>query len=331
MESIDIPPSPVSAAVNTAGATSVSAGYLDATKNTPLLQTTDNEDAVVVNTPVAESQPTESQVAVTDQTREISDQQQGTEGNDGTTIPASSSNVSMQNVASAATFVNEQVGKVRQLAEEGPLSFRVLAFLGGVAMIVTSVLDWVGEIFAFKLLRCLISIYTFLFGIVICILEGRTFVPETHKYQQKLVGFAKILQYVWGRGLFYFFAGALQFSQMRILDIASGGFMIFVGIVSLIVGNRTAKKLHKLSESISDEQNLLEKFTQFDLDKDDYLEQNDFAELVAEMGLDLDHNELVAAFSTIDADDDQKISFEDFKTWWTGFSYKSAPEASLLV
>ena len=56
-----------------------------------------------------------------------------------------------QTVSAATAFVNEQVGKVRQLAEEGPLSFRVLAFLGGVAMIVTSVLDWIGELFGFSM------------------------------------------------------------------------------------------------------------------------------------------------------------------------------------
>lgn len=236
-----------------------------------------------------------------------------------------------QPVTAATAFVNEQVGKVRQLAEEGPLSFRVLAFLGGVAMIVTSVLDWIGELFGFSAHKFLISVYTFSFGIVICILEGRMFVPETHKYQQKLCNYVRLLKYVWGRGLFYFFAGTLQFSQMRILDMASGSFMIFVGIISLIVGNRTSKKLSQLSESIGDEEKLWEKFVQYDTDRDDFLEQADFAQLVYDMGLNLDNNEHVAAFATIDADDDQKISYGDLKSWWSGFNSKASHEVALLV
>jgi len=249
--------------------------------------------------------------------------------NRGESIQPSPSASSYQNVTASIVFVNEQVGKVRQLAEEGPLSFRVLAFLGGVAMIITSVLDWIGEIFGFNILKFLISVYTFLFGIIICILEGRMFVPETRKYQQKLIAYARLLKYVWGRGLFYFFAGTLQFSQMRILDIASGSFMICVGIISLVVGKRTSNKLSQLSESIENEEILWEKFNEYDKDKDDYLEQADFAELVNDMGLSLDHNEHIAAFSTIDVDDDQKISFKDLKNWWSGFNSKSS--AALLV
>jgi len=240
-----------------------------------------------------------------------------------------------QTVSAATAFVNEQVGKVRQLAEEGPLSFRVLAFLGGVAMIVTSVLDWIGELFGFSMHKFLISLYTFSFGIIICILEGRMFVPETHKYQQKFIIYAKLLKYVWGRGLFYFFAGTLQFSQMRILDMASGSFMIFVGIISLVVGNRTSKKLSKLSQSIAaDEDKLYDKFVQYSQPNnhiDDYLEQADFAELVHDIGLSLDNNEHIAAFATIDADDDGKISFDDLKSWWSGFNTKTSHEVSLLV
>ena len=158
------------------------------------------------------------------------------------------------------------------------------------------------------------------------------FVSETHKYQQKFITYAKLLKYVWGRGLFYFFAGTLQFSQMRILDMASGSFMIFVGIISLVVGNRTAKKLTLLSESIAgDEEKLWDKFVQYDTDRDDYLEQQDFAELVHDIGLNLDNNEHIAAFATIDADDDGKISFADLKSWWSGFNSKTSHEVSLLV
>ena len=176
------------------------------------------------------------------------------------------------------------------------------------------------------------SLYTFSFGIIICILEGRMFVPETHKYQQKFITYAKLLKYVWGRGLFYFFAGTLQFSQMRILDMASGSFMIFVGIISLVVGNRTSKKLTLLSESIAgDEEKLWEKFEQYDTDRDDFLQQQDFAELVHDIGLNLDNNEHIAAFATIDADDDGKISFADLKSWWSGFNSKTSHEVSLLV
>jgi len=277
-------------------------------KDTPLLDTTDQGDMEIVESPSTKSRTPEN------------GSEQGISGS-----------LDMGSVGVAASFVNEQVGKVRQLATEGPLSFRVLAFLGGLAMVITSVLDWIADIFRLSAFRALISVYTFMFGTVILILEGKMFVPETCKYQKKMFGLAKFLRYVWGRGLFYFFSGSLQFSQMTFLNMVSGGFMCFVGIVSIVTGWSTASKLKQMRESLINEATCNNKFKQHDIDQDEYLDSNEFTELVKDLGLEFDHNELVAAFCTIDRDDDKKISTNDFESWWERFQANSVREASMMV
>lgn len=284
------------------------------TKETPLLDTNDQGDMVIVDRP---------HVRMVDK--------QNTAGIGTRDSVEGGSGLDIASMGKAASFVNEQVGKVRQMATEGPLSFRVLAFLGGVAIIITSVLDLLGEIFHLSVIKAVVSVYTFIFGVFICILEGRTFVPETLKYQRKIVSLAKFLKFVWGRGIFYFFAGSLHFSQMGFLNMVSGGFVCFVGIISIITGWSTASKLKQMRESLSTQSALNEKFNRHDDDHDGFMDSTNFAEFVKDMGLELDHNELVAAFATIDKDDDEKISLEDISLWWNGFQATSVREASLMV
>mmetsp|Transcript_615 Transcript_615/g.820 ORF Transcript_615/g.820 Transcript_615/m.820 type:complete len:319 (+) Transcript_615:94-1050(+) len=297
--------------------TSAGQSTVTSTKETPLLNTTEHDDMVIVDSPTSRVR-----------TSELQGNPAGGMGAAGTD---DRNGIKMSSVGAAASFVNEQVGKVKRLATEGPLSFRVLAFLGGVAMIITSVLDWLGEIFRFSVLRALISVYTFIFGVFICILEGKMFVPDTAKYQLRVFSLAKFLKFVWGRGAFYFFAGSLQFSQMGFLNMASGGFMCFVGIISIITGWSTASKLKQVRESLANVTTVNDKFVKYDDDNDGYLDATNFAALVKDVGLELDHNELVAAFATIDKDDDEKISLQEFNNWWSSFQANTVREASLMV
>jgi len=158
------------------------------------------------------------------------------------------------------------VANVRKVAEDGPLSFRVLAFLGGAIMMVTSVLSVLSDVFTFSIMSSLISLYTFILGLFIIVLEGKMFMPirSVGAYQQQLFSMAKFLQYVWGRGMLYIFAGTLQLSQMNFLNIISGVYICFVGIISLLVGHSTSSKLIQLRTSITDEAVLQQKFKEHD-------------------------------------------------------------------
>jgi len=210
------------------------------------------------------------------------------------------------------------VANVRKVAEDGPLSFRVLAFLGGAIMMVTSVLSVLSDVFTFSIMSSLISLYTFILGLFIIVLEGKMFMPirSVGAYQQQLFSMAKFLQYVWGRGMLYIFAGTLQLSQMNFLNIISGVYICFVGIISLLVGHSTSSKLIQLRTSITDEAVLQQKFKEHDKDEDNALNLLEFQSFITDLGLEMDHNELVAAFNEIDFSDTGKVSLNDFTGWW---------------
>ena len=234
---------------------------------------------------------------------------------------------------SGRDFGEATVANVRKVAEDGPLSFRVLAFLGGAIMMTTSVLSVLSDVFTFSLLSCLISIYTFIFGLFILVLEGKMFMPSksVSGYQQKLFSLVKCLQFVWGRGLLYIFAGTLQLSQMTFLNMVSGGYMCFIGIISLLVGHSSHNKLTQLRASIADEAVLRKKFKEHDKDSDQALNLLEFQSFITDLGLEMDHNELVAAFSVIDSRDTGKVALNEFKEWWSGFESRESADSGTLV
>uniref|UniRef100_A0A7S2PCK6 EF-hand domain-containing protein n=1 Tax=Leptocylindrus danicus TaxID=163516 RepID=A0A7S2PCK6_9STRA len=210
-----------------------------------------------------------------------------------------------------------------QFETEGPPSYRVLAFLGGLLFIVSSVVHLIEDIISLNYSRLIISAYTGFFGIVICLLEGRDRVCPI-RHQKSLLHWAKCLHYVWGRGLLYIFAGFLALSQGGSFDIFVGGFEIAVGVLALVVGKKAALKLAHLSRSVISETELLDKFNQADENNMGYLAVNEFENFLELYGLkDLDVHELAAAFSAVDHDDDGKISFIDLNSWFRQFQYDS--------
>lgn len=124
----------------------------------------------------------------------------------------------------AGKFAQEKVGELRNYASEGYLPLRVLAQIGGLAMIVLSIMGFIRAIIHLKFLDALVEVYTFLLGIVVIILETKAF-PK--RFEQSLSKYALFLRFVWGRGCLYFVAGSLQATQVRpkesfLSSVASG-------------------------------------------------------------------------------------------------------------
>lgn len=66
----------------------------------------------------------------------------------------------------AATLINQSAAKIKKAKMEGPLTFRTLGFIGGLAMIVSNGLGIVDRFFSFNFTGCLIAIYGVLFGVL---------------------------------------------------------------------------------------------------------------------------------------------------------------------
>jgi Ca2+-binding EF-hand superfamily protein len=60
----------------------------------------------------------------------------------------------------------------------------------------------------------------------------------------------------------------------------------------------------------------LNAFQSNDRNGDGILEMFEFEGLVLDLGIELDNDELDAAFSSIDTNNDKKIVYDEFRTWW---------------
>lgn len=66
----------------------------------------------------------------------------------------------------AASLINQSADKIKKAKMEGPLTFRTMGFIGGLAMIVSNGLGIVDRFFSFNFTGCLIAVYGVLFGVL---------------------------------------------------------------------------------------------------------------------------------------------------------------------
>ena len=153
------------------------------------------------------------------------------------------------------------------------------------------------------------------------VVGGLAFVLESHlskvqKYREKITSRAPILNQVVGRGSMYATAGLVQCCILHPLNLVVGFFNMAVGIYLLHVGHNAAASLEALKKAINDEGALEQKFRIHDANGDGVLEAYEFDGLMLSLGMELDNDELDAVFSSIDANGDQKIVYDEFLSWW---------------
>jgi hypothetical protein len=225
------------------------------------------------------------------------------------------------NVSGATEYMTKQMDSLKAMSSKGPMTFRVMALTGGVAMVFQCAMGSLGKLFSFSPLGALIEIYCGIFGVMTVILEAQDY-AFLKSFRATLNENAKFLTKTWGRGLFYFFAGSLMFSQFNLFDMLIGGWMCFTGFTSVIVGAATANKLTDLKKSMASESFVKKLFNEMDADSSGTLDSVELAALCKSLGSPLDHNELVAALTTMDTSGDGKISYEEFYEWWAGWKHE---------
>ena len=195
---------------------------------------------------------------------------------------------------------------------QGGKSVRILALGSGMGLVACSVLWIVDQ--RFSLLEMAASLAALAAGICSFILESNLSFCES--LREKLVAKFPILRKVSGRGSMYAFVGMLQCALFHALHLIVGLFTAVVGIYMIKIGQHASESLSKLKKSITDEKALLNAFQSNDRNRDGILEMFEFEGLVLDLGIELDNDELDAAFSSIDTNNDKKIVYDEFRTWW---------------
>jgi len=224
--------------------------------------------------------------------------------------------LSPSNVMEAKNFANERAAEFRQNLNEGHMSLRLLALLGGLAMIVVSVMGFMSDAFMFKWISAVFQIYTVLLGFVIIILESGRQLSFFRRLENNLYKNALFLKYVWGRGLLYFFAGTLMISLSDPLDVLVGLYFCAVGVLFWCVGRSAAKKMGNMRRSALNPQLLQEQFAAADKDGKGSLTMKQFRSLTDGLGMDLTRREVESSFSQFDCGPEGRVNYETILHWW---------------
>jgi EF-hand domain pair/COPI associated protein len=222
--------------------------------------------------------------------------------------------------SAGAGLLNASTQEIQKARLDGPLTFRMLGFLGGIAMIISNGIAILERFFSFHFANALIAIYGVLFGILITMLEAPSCPAVPFCAGQRLDAgirfYCKFLEFTWGRGLLYFFVGTLQVANWNMLDWAVGGFMIFVGLTAMGAGINAARQLRLLRFAMKDENALKETWNKHDADGSGSLDVKELTKFVQEAGVDMSRNEIAATYMKLDKNFDEKLTYEEFYYWW---------------
>lgn len=200
----------------------------------------------------------------------------------------------------------------------GATTVRILGFACGMGLMSASVLLWTKWIVdhRFSFFELFVSLLGFGVGIVSFILESNCFFIEESK--KNMINAIPYLGQVSGRGALYTGVGLLQCSVFHALHLFVGLFTAIVGLYMINIGQQSAKSLAILKKSIKDENALKEAFQANDQNGDGILEKFEFDSLMLTLGVELDNDELEAAFCSIDTNNDKRIVYDEFRLWWKG-------------
>jgi hypothetical protein len=195
---------------------------------------------------------------------------------------------------------------------QGGTSVRILALASGMGLVTSSVL-WIVD-HRFSLLEVAASLTALATGICSFVLESNLSFCESSR--EKMLAKAPVFGKVSGRGLIYACVGMLQCALFNALHLTVGLFTAAVGIYMIKLGRHASESLSTLKKSITNEKALLNAFQSNDRNGDGVLEMFEFEGLILELGVELDNDELDASFRFIDTNNDKKIVYDEFRTWW---------------
>lgn len=198
----------------------------------------------------------------------------------------------------------------------GNAQVRILALASGFGLIACSILIWTRWIVdaRFASFELIISLTALAVGVCAFILESNLVICE--RPRTLMLVYAPGLRRVIGRGSMYAVTGLLQCTVFHPLQLLVGLFTAIVGIHMIQIGRKASISLALLKQSITDEKALIEAFQNNDKNGDGILEVFEFDGLLLAIGVELDNEELDAAFRSIDTNNDEKIAYDEFRSWW---------------
>lgn len=219
--------------------------------------------------------------------------------------------------AEAINFANEKAYQLKKMVEDGEGSWKYLGFVAGVLIMFISFMGFMSSLFGFAPVLAILYIYFFCAGALMSALEFKdSFIPAA--YRENIRKEALFLYRPYGRAGFYFGVGIILISIGGVVTPLIGIYTAAVGLYIYYGSLGALNNLNMLRAQAHDESTMRAKFAAADTDGNGYIEPAELAVVCASLGTTLKKNELETAVFLLDKNDDGKISYEEFRTWWVG-------------
>ena len=223
---------------------------------------------------------------------------------------------------SARSSASSLTSATQSYLRDGPRALKGFCLIACGTAIVVSCFEIAGNLLdPFHIILCL---YAAVFAFIGFCLEGTSLVC-TRMFKWRIEHWMRILARVWGRGVFYLLIAGMQFAESGFAAFVAGTLLLMAAIASFGVSCYSSRKLNALHKALKrdycsskDEASLRKAFKRMDTDNSGYLEKEELAVVAKDLGLDIRPGEMVAIFDLLDADKNGKISFDEFKAWWSG-------------
>jgi hypothetical protein len=194
-------------------------------------------------------------------------------------------------------------------------SWRYLGAAAGCMIMFISFTSFLSALFGFSFVLAILDLYVFSAGALMVALEFKdSFIPTT--FRDRIRKEALFLYRPYGRALFYAGIGMVLICVGGAITTLIGAYTTAVGGYIYIGSMGAMKSLSALRAQSHDEDTMRAKFQEADKDKSGYMDAQELAGVCCSLGTTLKKNELESALLLLDKNDDGKITFDEFRTWW---------------
>ncbi|KAF4684745.1 hypothetical protein FOZ60_007347 [Perkinsus olseni] len=143
--------------------------------------------------------------------------------------------------------------EIHHYIEQGPNGLSVACFVGGVLLSIVSLLSII-DVFSipFHPFNYLLNFFILAMALITILIEATPdMLKGRQEYQTKVFDNAKILTYIWGRGIFYLFQGLLAMVEPGLLYMIVGIIQLVLGVSCIAIWKGYKPRLSVLREKVA--------------------------------------------------------------------------------
>jgi len=164
-------------------------------------------------------------------------------------MPSERTPLTKENLVMASNFMTEKATSLADSTHDGnSMPLRLLTILGGLAMLVSSVMGLFGKAIFLDFIGVFVECLCAVFGVLIVLLEVKDKLPTPVKgFEEFIETRCKFLESMTGKACLYGLSGFLKILQTSLINLIVGAFMCFLAVTTDIVG----RKRSEYSEMVS--------------------------------------------------------------------------------